>query len=264
LRGADGIVFVVDSRWAMLPRNLESWHVSKLTFVDLLRRLQGRKPEEAAGAPARPPLALVALPAEEAWPGEADAVATAAASDTSAAAIDENARAVPEEPAAMAPGSPPAEDRWAGLERRLAESSELLARETAERTRLAQAAVESKQRLVDLENRLEAEEQARRAAEKATDAALASLSARAEKLYQEIAGVVRQICALEAALDEKTAQGLRESEDIRAQIAPLLEARDERGASEQRSLAELDRLRESLADSIAEIADRLRRAVREM
>jgi signal recognition particle receptor subunit beta len=25
LRGADGIVFVVDSRWAMLPKNLESW-----------------------------------------------------------------------------------------------------------------------------------------------------------------------------------------------------------------------------------------------
>jgi signal recognition particle receptor subunit beta len=325
LRGADGIVFVADSRWAMLPKNLESWQnlkdnlkengssfetipvvvqynkrdltdvlsveamqealglssypfveavasagrgitetfklVSKLTFVDLLRRLQGRKPEEAAGAPARPPLALVALPAEEARPGEADAVASAAASDTSVTAIDENARAVPAEPA-MAPAAPPGEDRWAGLEKRLAEISEILARETEERTRLAQAAAESKQRLEDLENRLEGEEQARRAAEKATDAALASLSARAEKLYQEIAGVVRQVSSLEAALDEKTSQGLREAEDIRAQIAPLLEARDERAASEQRSLAELDRLRESLADSLAEIADRLRRAVR--
>ena len=123
LRGADGIVFVADSQWAMLPKNLESWQnlkdnlkangvsfesipivvqynkrdladilsvdamqealglssypfveavasagrgvtetfklISKLTFVDLLRRLQGRKPDEAAAAPARPALTLV-------------------------------------------------------------------------------------------------------------------------------------------------------------------------------------------------------------
>ncbi len=324
LRGADGIVFVADSRWAMLPKNLESWQnlidnlrgngtsfekipivvqynkrdltdilsveamqealglssypfveavasagrgitetfrlVSKLTFVDLLRRLQGRKPEEAARAPVRPPLALVVPPPPEARPGEADAVASAAdapasASDSPAEAIDENARAVP---------AAAAEDRWAGLEKALAEVSELLARETEERTRLAEEAAESRERLAGLENRLEAGDQARRAAEKATDAALASLSARAEKLYQEIAGAVRQVTALEAALDEKTAQGFRESEDIRAQIAPLLEAREGRDAGEQKSLAELDRLRESLADSLAEIADRLRRAVRDL
>jgi chromosome segregation ATPase len=152
--------------------------------------------------------------------------------------------------------------RWTGLENRLAEFSDLLARETEERTRLAQAVEGSKEWVASLESRLEAEGEARRAAEKATEASLASLSARAEKLYQEIAGGSRQISALEAALDEKTAQGLRESEDIRAQITPLLEARDEVGASERRSLGELDRLRESLADSLAEIADRLRRAVR--
>src|SRR4029077_14176510 len=96
------------------------------------------------------------------------------------------------------------------------------------------------------------------------DAAAASLSARAAKLYQEIAEVTRQVSTLETRLDEKSAQGLREAEDIRAQIAPLLETRDERRAAEQKSLAELDRLRESLADSIAEIADRLRRAVRDV
>src|SRR3984893_5970676 len=117
LKGADGIVFVADSQWTMLPKNLESWHnlkenlkangvsfegipiviqynkrdltdilsvdalqealglssypfveavasagrgvtetfklISKLTFVDLLRRLQGRRPEEAAPLPPR-------------------------------------------------------------------------------------------------------------------------------------------------------------------------------------------------------------------
>lgn len=329
LRGADGIVFVADSRWVMLPKNLESWQnlkdnlkengasfetipivvqynkrdltdvlsveamqealglssypfveavasagrgitetfrlVSKLTFVDLLRRLQGRKPEEAAAVPARRPLTLVAPPAEG-RPSEAGPGASPAPSDTPPAATEDSAQSVAAAPAppATAPAAPHGEERWTGLENRLAEVSELLARETEERTRLAQAVEGSKERVAALESRLEAEAEARRAEEKATEAALASLSARAEKLYQEIAGVVRQVSSLEAALDEKTAQGLRESEDIRAQIAPLLEARDEGGASEQRSLAELDRLRESLADSLAEIADRLRRAVRSL
>jgi hypothetical protein len=117
LKGADGVVFVADSQWTMLPKNLESWQnlkdnlksngvsfegmpvvvqynkrdltdilsveamqealglsslpfveavasagrgvtetfklISKLTFVDLLRRLQGRRPEEANLPPAR-------------------------------------------------------------------------------------------------------------------------------------------------------------------------------------------------------------------
>jgi signal recognition particle receptor subunit beta len=114
LKGVDGIVFVADSQWTMLPKNLESWQnlkdnlkangvsfegipiviqfnkrdlpdilavdamqealglasypfveavasagrgvtesfklISKLTFVDLLRRLQGHRPEEAVAA----------------------------------------------------------------------------------------------------------------------------------------------------------------------------------------------------------------------
>ena len=118
LKGVDGIVFVADSQWTMLPKNLESWQnlkdnlkangvafegipiviqfnkrdlpdilavdamqealglssypfveavasagrgvtetfklISKLTFVDLLRRLQGRRPEEASAALAAP------------------------------------------------------------------------------------------------------------------------------------------------------------------------------------------------------------------
>ncbi|HLN59651.1 MAG TPA: GTPase domain-containing protein, partial [Thermoanaerobaculia bacterium] len=120
LRGADGVVFVADSRWAMLPENQESWQnlkdnlqeiglsfetipivvqynkrdlpeilsvgamqealglasypfaeavastgrgvtetfrlISKLTFVDLLRRLQGRKAEEAGVSDLSTPL----------------------------------------------------------------------------------------------------------------------------------------------------------------------------------------------------------------
>jgi hypothetical protein len=43
----------------------------------------------------------------------------------------------------------------------------------------------------------------------------------------------------------------------------LLEARAEMRASDRQSLAELDRLREALADSLAEISERVRRAVGE-
>ena len=117
LKGSDGIVFVADSQWTMLPKNLESWQnlkenlkangvsfegipivvqynkrdltdilsvdalqealglssypfveavasagrgvtetfklISKLTFVDLLRRLQGRRPEDPPPVPVR-------------------------------------------------------------------------------------------------------------------------------------------------------------------------------------------------------------------
>ena len=132
-----------------------------------------------------------------------------------------------------------------------------------ENARRTQAAAGIEERLAALETRLAAESEARRAAGSETNTALASLSARAEKLYQEIAAVLRQVLTLEASLNEKTSQGLREAEDIRAQIAPLLEAGTERRASEEKSLAELDLLRESLADSLGEIADRLRRAVRD-
>ncbi|MGE5414656.1 MAG: ADP-ribosylation factor-like protein, partial [Syntrophomonadaceae bacterium] len=119
LKGVDGVVFVADSQWTMLPKNLESWQnlkdnlksndisfekipiviqynkrdladilavdamqealglssypfveavasagrgvtetfklISKLTFVDLLRRLQGKRAEEAAAGAAEVP-----------------------------------------------------------------------------------------------------------------------------------------------------------------------------------------------------------------
>jgi signal recognition particle receptor subunit beta len=320
LRGADGIVFVVDSRWAMLPKNLESWQnlkdnltgngasfekipvvvqynkrdladvlsvdamqealglssypfveavasagrgitetfklVSKLTFVDLMRRLQGRRPEEAAAAPARPALALVPPPAE---------TAPSARPHTGAAprAPEPRVEEAPGSGATQASAPEPRDDRLAGLESRLSEVSERLDRQTEESARRAQTAAGMEERLGTLETRLAAEAEARRAAGLETDTTLASLSARAEKLYQEIAAVLRQVSTLEAGLNEKTAQGLREAEDIRAQIAPLLEAGTERRAAEEKSLAELDLLRESLADSLAEIADRLRRAVRD-
>jgi hypothetical protein len=278
--------------------------VSKLTFVDLLRRLQGRRPEDAVAA-SRPSLALVPPVKDEARPAKPEPAAPPRPAPAPAARVEDREPFPAPQPLAPAQTAPsPWEERLAGLESRLAEISERFALDAGERDRLAKADAET-QRLAALENRLETEEQARRAAQMEAEVALASLSARAEKLYQEIAGVLRRVEALEAglaektargdretedlraqiapllearddrgvlrqvealevSLAEKTAQGLREVEDIRAQIAPLLEARDERGEADRRSLAELDRLRESLADSLAEVAERLRRAVREV
>jgi signal recognition particle receptor subunit beta len=71
-----------------------------------------------------------------------------------------------------------------------------------------------------------------------------------------------QIETLQTALEERMAQGRREAEDIRTQISPLLEAENQRKAGEQAMPAEFDRLRESLADSLADLSERLRRVVR--
>ena len=320
LRGADGIVFVADSRWAMLPKNLESWQnlkdnlkanglsfetipiviqynkrdledilsveamqealgfasylfveavasagrgitetfklVSKLTFVDLLRRLQGRRPEDAAAPPSGPTLILVSPPravpetATEAESGEPEKAGEIATPTVEAS------------PAKAAP--PAAAERVALLEARLAAIETSLAGEPEERRRLALSVAQTVEELAAAESRLEAEAATRRDAQQAVEAALASLSARAEKLFQEIAGLARRFEGLEASLQEKTAQGRREAEDIRSQIAPLLEAHAEHQASGQAALTELDRLRESFADSLAEMSDRLRRAVREL
>ena len=117
--------------------------------------------------------------------------------------------------------------------------------------------------------------------------ALRSFGERGEKLNQQVTGIVSQLEVLEAALREKTAQsrreaddirselatiraafeekfghGQREAEDIRSQISPLLEAHEHRAATDERLMQEFDRLRESLAESLGDLSERLRRAVR--
>jgi signal recognition particle receptor subunit beta/predicted nucleic acid-binding Zn-ribbon protein len=85
---------------------------------------------------------------------------------------------------------------------------------------------------------------------------LPSLEDRAETLQ-------RQLRELEATLEEKTHQGRREAEDIRSQIAPLLEDRVRRHESDAMLFSEMERLRESLAESLHDIAERVRARVRE-
>ena len=72
----------------------------------------------------------------------------------------------------------------------------------------------------------------------------------------------QQLQSLQGFVDERIAQGGREAEDIRSQIAPLLEANGARSASDERLHQEFDRLRESLAESLGDLSERLRRAVR--
>ncbi|HSP94611.1 MAG TPA: ADP-ribosylation factor-like protein [Thermoanaerobaculia bacterium] len=384
LGGADGVVFVADSRWAMLPENQESWQnlkdnlqeiglsfetipivvqynkrdlpeilsvgamqealglasypfaeavastgrgvtetfklISKLTFVDLLRRLQGRKAEEAgvsdlstplpafsSGGAAEPPPGfevsgppaaegfarttdserLAALEArlaaiEERMAGEPDELRRLAesseesaeklsAAETRLAAIEERLAREAEGHQRLVESAAEIVERLAATESRIASISERLASEAEEHRRPEESSVETAGRLAAIENRLEAGDAALRNAQQAAAAALESLGDRAEKLSWERAeNLTRQIDALsgrtealETGLQEKAAQSGREAEEIRSRIAPLLEAQAEMRASDRQSLAELDRLREALADSLAEISERVRRAVGE-
>ena len=93
-------------------------------------------------------------------------------------------------------------------------------------------------------------------------AALLGLAARLPRLEGQIEAALRQQHELESTFDEKTQQGRREAEDIRSQIAPLLEERVRRHESESHLFAEMERLRESLSESLHDLAERLRNSVR--
>jgi len=470
LKGADGVVFVADSQWTMLPKNLESWQnlkdnlksngvafegmpivvqynkrdlndilsveamqealglsslpfveavasagrgvtetfklISKLTFVDLLRRLQGRRPEEANLAPPKEPTkddlqtwrqslfqrapgaepkrprpvpatpsldeapfeteetapeaapvvegpfgnardAAPSLPAREIEPlevvEEIDEVAEPLPDDAAAAASEPAPAATISEPPPSIdePGSGDAlreaEERW---ETRLAEVTERLERALAnatqgaeqaaadiasrvdalaaesseaaalrrdfdgrlgaaeerhaasegERAALAErlerteqrvaagfdrleaqdrrleavdgAAGAARHRVEAHEKALEAQEKRVRALEDDVGMALTELTERIERLQQQAAALGSALEGLQSALEEKTHQGRREAEDIRTQLAPLLEAHGTRQAPDERLLSEIDRLRDGFADALAGLSDQLRRAVR--
>jgi signal recognition particle receptor subunit beta len=93
-------------------------------------------------------------------------------------------------------------------------------------------------------------------------AALLGPADRLPRLESQIEAVLRQQQELESTLDEKTQQGRREAEDIRSQIAPLLEERVRRHESDALLFSEMDRLRESLSESLHDLAERLRQSVR--
>jgi signal recognition particle receptor subunit beta/predicted nucleic acid-binding Zn-ribbon protein len=157
-------------------------------------------------------------------------------------------------------------------------------------------------RLTALEERLETQAKRQRGAEDDVGMALRSLSERGEKLHQSLDGyatqtqefamtiaslasrldalekdlqektsqtrreaddIRSQIETLQTALEEKIAQGRREAEDIRSQIAPLLEAEGRRHAVEEKLPTEFERMRESLAETLSDLSERLRRTVKD-
>jgi signal recognition particle receptor subunit beta/predicted nucleic acid-binding Zn-ribbon protein len=83
------------------------------------------------------------------------------------------------------------------------------------------------------------------------------------ELEMQIEAVMRVARELEATLEEKTQLGRREAEDIRGQLAPLLEDRVRRHESDALLFSEMERLRESLAESLHDLAERVRSRVRE-
>jgi mutual gliding-motility protein MglA len=116
------------------------------------------------------------------------------------------------------------------------------------------------EKLADVEGRAAGQlsEVQGRVAEKFSDVA-----ERFSDVEGRLEGAVRQHRELEASFDEKTQQGRREAEDIRSQIAPLLEERVRRHESDALLFAEMERLRESLADSLHDLAERVRSRVNE-
>jgi signal recognition particle receptor subunit beta len=179
-------------------------------------------------------------------------------------------------------------ERDAGaLEASLAEKQQSLAERLEEIARETQDRQEAETKMGAIQERLAAGEKRQRTSEDDVSMALASLGERGEKVQQQLAAIGAQLEALEAALHEKTGQSLREAddirseieslrgsieekignsgreaEDIRTQLGPLLEAHGQRAASQDRLSQEFDRLRESIAESLGDLSERLRRAVR--
>jgi len=264
LRGADGVVFVADSRWEMLPKNLESWQNLKdnlkenglsIETIPIVIQYNKRDLEDILSVEAmQEALGFSSYPFVEAVASAGRGITETFKLASKLTFVDLLRRLQGKKP----------ED--AGLEPRTAPTLILVSPPTEPATPVEEHRSKPEEpkadpRIAELERRITEGEAQRLAGQQAVDAALASLSARVEKLFQEVASAGRDLRALESSLKEKTAQGLREAEDIRTQIAPLLEEREAGRESERRMLAELDRLRESLADSLALVSESLRRAV---
>jgi len=324
LQGADGIVFVADSQWTMLPKNLESWQslrenlaangipfenlpvviqynkrdlpdilsvdameealgfsayphveavaregqgvtetfklISKLTFLDLLKRLQGRQPAEVSSAPplagevrdSRPPLTLVPPEPEE---PAADAPPGPASAETDL----EPPFAEAEEAPAGVSGLARLEGRVQALEAIEARIAAMFgAREEADRAS-AEATRRLEDRLAAIEQRVDSESSRSARVEEGLVEELGRLRERFDRLEEQAAAFGRDIGELQRSLAEAPAAG--EPGALRLQLAPLLEERVRREADENWT-AEIERLRRALAESLDDLSERVRRAVR--
>jgi signal recognition particle receptor subunit beta len=356
LKGADGVVFVADSQWTMLPKNLESWQslkenlrengtavetipiviqynkrdlpdilsvdamqealgfssypqveavasegrgvtetfklISKLTFLDLLRRLQGRAPAEGAGAvtagnpeaagePAapvdvaqeerRPPLTLVrSVPDTTEAEPETESAAPQAAEPDSEPLEPPFAEAVEAVPVLAVAEL---EEKVLALEKRLEEQALAAEWSAASAQEQIGEAEESfaqelstldrriEERVRALEDRLDAEASRGRGADESLFEELGRLRERAERLDEQTSAFARDLSELQRMLSEKAAQSHREPEELKLQLAPLLEEQVRREADENWT-AEIERLRQALAESLDDLSERVRKAVR--
>jgi len=173
------------------------------------------------------------------------------------------------------------------LGKSLREDGERIAGRLGEVERSAVALQETEGRIAGLSEAVEGAARRQRTAEDDVSMALKSLHEKGERLDGQLGTLAGHLSALEGSLAEKTSQGRREAddirqqlehvvsvleekinsshreaEDIRQQLAPVLEQAGRRPEMERELAAEFDRLRESLAESLADLSERLRRAVR--
>jgi mutual gliding-motility protein MglA len=149
--------------------------------------------------------------------------------------------------------------RLAGHNDRLSAVAEL-----AERNEEQVAALRSlAEKLPGLEAQIESILQDHRALEETLEEKTQLGRREAEDIRSQIESNLKAHRELEEAFEEKTQLGRREAEDIRSQIAPLLEDRVRRHESDAMLFGEMERLRESLAESLHDLAERVRSRVRE-
>jgi signal recognition particle receptor subunit beta len=332
LKGADGVVFVADSQWTLLPKNLESWQslkenlaanglafetmpiviqynkrdlpdilsveameealgfsayrqveavasegrgvtetfklISKLTFLDLLRRLQGRPTPESVGEIAlqrgdrsagnavegerRPPLTLVRQPAEE----------ETASEETSPPAQTAEEPPFPEAAAPFETGSPAVlspelEERIRSLEAELSGSKSARARDFEAIEALAARLTSIEGALPALAERVALSDEIA-ALERRVEGRIRDLE---ERITAESSAFTQDLEGLRRMLSEWTASPVGEPEDPKLQLAPLLEEQVRRGTDENWT-AEIERLRQALAESLEDLSERVRKAVR--
>lgn len=327
VKGADGIVFVADSQWTLLPKNLESWQslrenlaanglaldttpvviqynkrdlpdilsveamqealgfsayphveaiasegrgvtetfklISKLTFLDLLRRLQSRPTLEGIAPPApdvpephegeaRPSLALVR-----------PLVGDEAPDEDNTSPLDAEEEPFPEAGAPF--GAAPADLRAgdvASLRTRLEDAEEKLeqAREGLVKE-IADLGRRTEERMRALEERLDAESTKDRAAQEGLTEELGRVREQGARLEERTSALARDLEEVRRSLLEKADRASREPEDLKLQLAPILEEQVRRETDENWT-AEIERLRQALAESLDDLSERVRRAVR--
>jgi mutual gliding-motility protein MglA len=332
LKGADGVVFVADSQWTLLPKNLESWQslkenlaanglafetmpiviqynkrdlpdilsieameealgfsayphveavaregrgvtetfklISKLTFLDLLRRLQGRPTPESVGETSsegpdrsgsdtprddrRTPLTLVRTPAD-------DEPAAGAASPPAEVAEESPfpEAAAPFETGSTGILSTELEEKMRSLEARVFEAESVRARDLETIEFLAARLASIEQAVPTLADRL------------AIAGSIAALEQRVEekiraleeRLEAEASAFAKDLDGLRRTLSQRAGTAAQGPEDLKLQLAPLLEEQVRRETDENWT-AEIERLRRALAESLDDLSERVRKAVR--